>query len=110
MAEWLRITLMHRDILDVFLFQDRFHSNSAQRLKSKLQALRINDNDLEKKIRDLRKNSVYHAKAIQEVIDTQLDAEAAAQLNDAGGGKMVLDAVMNILNRYISMEKANENN
>ena len=104
------ITLMHRDILDVFLFQDRFHSDAAQRLKSKLQALRINDNDLEKKIRDLRKNSVYHAKAIQEVIDTQLDAEAAAQLNDVGGGKMVLDAVMNILDRYISLEKTNENN
>ncbi|MHB9068815.1 MAG: hypothetical protein ACYC54_00445 [Sedimentisphaerales bacterium] len=96
-----RITLMHRDILDVFLFHDRFSSDSAKRLKSKLQALRINNNNLAKKMRDFRKNSDYHAKAIQEVIDTQLDAEAAAQLNDAGGGRMVLDAVMNILNRYI---------
>jgi hypothetical protein len=105
-----RITLRHRDILDVFLFQDRFRSDSAQRLKSKLQALRMNDNDLEKKLCDLRKNSDYHAKAIQEVIDTQLDAEAVAQLNDTGGGRMVLNAVMNILNRYISPEKTNESN
>ena len=105
-----RITLRHRDILDVFLFQDRFRSDSAQRLKSKLQALRMNDNDLEKKLCDLRKNSDYHAKAIQEVIDTQLDAEAFAQLNDTGGGRMVLNAVMNILNRYISPEKTNESN
>lgn len=105
-----RITLRHRDILDVFLFQDRFRSDSAQRLKSKLQALRRNDNDLEKKLCDLRKNLDYHAKAIQEVIDTQLDAEAVAQLNDTGGGRMVLNAVMNILNRYISPEKTNESN
>jgi len=105
-----RITLRHRDILDVFLFQDSFRSDSAQRLKSKLQALMINDKDLEKRMFDLRKNSPYHAKAIQEVIDTQLDTEAAAQLNDAGGGRMVLNAVMNILNRYIGPEKTNESN
>lgn len=105
-----RITLRHRDILDVFLFQDRFRPDSAQRLKAKLQALRMKDNDLEEKMCDLRKNSDYHARTIQEVIDTQLDVEAAAQLNDAGGGRMVLNAVMNILNRYISMEKTNESN
>ena len=105
-----RKSLKHRDIVDVFLFQDSFRSDSAQRLKSKLQALQINDNNLEKRMLDLRKNLDYHAKAIQEVIDIQLDAEAAAQLNDTGGGKMVLNAVMTILNRYISPEKTNESN
>jgi len=103
-----RTTLKHRDIVDVFLFQDRFCSDSAQRLKSKLHALRMNDNDIEKKMRDFHEYSDYHAKATQEVIDTQLDSEAAAQLNDSGGGRMVLDTVMSILNRYISLEKTNE--
>jgi hypothetical protein len=68
----------------------------------------MNDSDIEEKMRNLLKNSDYHARTIQEVIDTQLDVEAAAQLNDTGGGRMVLNAVMNILNRYISMEKTNE--
>lgn len=103
-----RITLMHRDIVDVFLFHDRFRSDSAERLKSKLRALRMSDNDIEKKMRDLQEHSDYHAKAIQEVIDTQLDPEASAQLNDSGGGGMVFDTVMSILNRYISLEKTNE--
>lgn len=103
-----RITLRHRDIVDVFLFQDRFRSDSAQRLKSKLHALRMNDNDIEKRMRDLREYSDYHARATQEVIDTQLDPTAAAQLNDSGAGGMVLDTVMSILNRYISLEKTNE--
>ncbi len=103
-----RIALRHRDIIDVFLFQDRFRSDSAQRLKSKLHALKLHDNDIQKKMRDLQEHSDYHAQATQEVIDTQLDPEAAAQLNDSGGGGMVLDKVMSILNRYIGLEKANE--
>ncbi len=103
-----RITPRHRDMVDVFLFQDRFCPDSAQRLKSKLRALRMNDTDIEKKIRDLREHSDYHARAIQEVIDTQLDPEAVAQLNDCGGGKMILDTVTSILNRYIGFEKTNE--
>ncbi|MHC4773429.1 MAG: hypothetical protein ACYSOF_06425 [Planctomycetota bacterium] len=98
-----RITLRHRDIVDVFLFQDRFRSDSSQRLKSKLQTLRMKDNDIEKKMRDLQEYSDYHAKAIQEVIDTQLDLEAAAQLNDTGGARMILDTLMSILNRYIQL-------
>ena len=103
-----RIPLRHRDIVDVFLFQDRFRPDSAQRLKSKLHVLSMNDNDIEKRMRDLQEYSDYHAKAIQEVIDSQLDPEAATQLNDSGGGRMVLDTVINTLNRYIGLEKTDE--
>jgi len=103
-----RRTLMHRDIVDVFLFQDRFRSDSAQRLKSKVHELKMNESDIEKRMRDLQESSSYHAKATQEVVDTQLDPEAAAQLNDSGGGRMVLDRVIGILDRYVSLEKANE--
>ncbi|MFC1582803.1 hypothetical protein ACFL4W_04620 [Planctomycetota bacterium] len=100
-----RTNLRHRDIVDVFLFQDRFRSDSAQRLQLKLHASGMNDEDIEKKMRDLKERSDYHAKAIQEVIDAQLDFEAAAQLNDSGGGIMVLDTTMSVLNRYIGLEK-----
>jgi hypothetical protein len=103
-----RITLRHRDIVDLFLFQDRFRSDSVHRLKSKLHALKMNNNDIEIKIRDLQEHSEYHARAVQEVIDTQLEPEAAAQLNDSGGGGMVLDTVINILNQYINLEKTDE--
>ncbi|TFH16136.1 MAG: hypothetical protein E4H02_06345 [Lentisphaerales bacterium] len=103
-----RITVMHRDIVDVFLFESRFLPDSAQRLKSKLDALRINDVQMQERMRDLHERSDYHSRATQEVIDTQLDSGGAAQLNDSGGGKMVLDRVMRILNQYIGLEKANE--
>lgn len=103
-----RTTLRHRDIVDVFLFQDRFRSDSTQRLKSKLHTLGMTDKDIENKMRDVQEHSSYHTKATQEVIDTQLDSEAAAQLDDSGGGRMVLDTVMSILNRYIGLETENE--
>lgn len=105
-----RISLKHRDIVDVFLFHNHFLSDSNQRLKQKMQKLRINDNVIEKKMRDLQDYSDYHAKAIQEVIDSQLDLDAAAQLNDAGGGRKVLDTVMSILNSYFILEKTDESN
>jgi hypothetical protein len=105
-----RTSLRHRDIVDVFLFRDRFRSDSAERLKSKLHALRMNDNDIGKKMRDFQEYSDYHTKATQEVIDTQLDSEAAAQLNDSGGGRMILNTVMSILKQYISLDKTDESN
>ena len=101
----VRRILRHRDIVDVFLFQDRFSPDSGRRLRAKLQALGIDSDYIGKRTHDLRKHSEHHIKAIQEVIDTQLEPEAAAQLNDAGGGRAVLAAVVNILEQYIGAEK-----
>jgi hypothetical protein len=101
-------TLRHRDMIDVFLFQDRFCTDSAERLKFKLQKLSLNDNYIEKRMRYLQEHTDYHAKAIQEVIDSQLDPLAAAQLNDSGGGEIVLATVINTLNRLINLEKTDE--
>jgi len=103
-----RIPLRHRDIVDVFLYQDRFHPHSAERLKSKLHALRMNADDIGEKMRAFKNFPDYHARAIQEVIDTQLDLEEADQLNDSGGGRMVFHTVIRILNRYLGLEKADE--
>jgi hypothetical protein len=92
-----RRILEYRDILDVFLFQSQFVSNSGQRLKQKLEQLKINNTGIEKRIGDLQNNPAYHARAIQEVIESQLDINAAKQLNNAGGGTMVLDTFMRTL-------------
>ncbi len=100
--------LKHRDLVDLFLFQDHFPSDSAQRLKSKLHTSQIADDDIKKRMRDLQERSDYHARSIQEVIDTQLDATAAVQLSDSGGGEKVLDEAMQILDRYIDLETAND--
>ena len=103
-----RNPLRHRDIVDVFLFEDRFRPDSDKRLEAKLHASGMNDKYIAKRMRDLQKRSDYHAKATQEVINTQLDPVATEQLNESGGGSTVLDTVMRILNRYVSLEKDSE--
>ena len=39
---------------------------------------------------DLDRHAAYHTKAVQAVIDMQLDVEAARNIDAAGGGAMVL--------------------
>lgn len=99
-----RITLRHRDIVDVFLFQDQLTPDSSKRLRSKLDALALNNARIEERLRDMRQNCAYHLRAIQEIIESQLDRQAAVQINSSGGGRIVLDAVLKILDRHLATE------
>ena len=105
-----RTTLGHRDIVDVFLFQDRFVSDSDKRLAEKMRALSIMPANIEERMLNLHERRDYHARAIQEVIDTQLETDAAGQLDDAGGGGMILERTLSLLRRYIKMESSDEGN
>jgi predicted nucleotidyltransferase component of viral defense system len=105
-AVFNRRALEYRDILDVFLFQSQFALDSGQRLKQKLKHLGINNKVIENKIHNLKNHPAYHARAIQQVIESQLDSNAAKQLNHAGGGTMVLDTFMSTLK---SLFQAGEN-
>ncbi|MFC1461165.1 hypothetical protein ACFLQR_01430 [Verrucomicrobiota bacterium] len=96
-----RSTLRHRDIVDIFLFQDRFLPDSRGRLAAKLRESGIISASVEKRLADIRTHKDYHGKAIQAVIDAQFDPNAAAQINDAGGGRIVLDAAMKTLEQYV---------
>ena len=96
-----RVFLRHRDIVDVFLFHNHLAPDSPERLAVKLRALGITQARVDERILDLHKHVVYHAKTIQAVMDTRLDTEAAAQLNDAGGGAMVLAAALRTLDHCV---------
>lgn len=92
-----RMYLRHRDLVDVFLFRDQVLPDSDRRLAAKLKALDIPASSVDKQMDDLRNNKAYHARAIQEVVDTQLDLAAADQIRDAGGGKMMMEDVLKVL-------------
>jgi hypothetical protein len=92
-----RIILKHRDMVDVFLFRDSLLENSSQRIKAKLKRMDICEQQISRRITDLREHSEYHTRAIQNIIDTQLDAVAVNQINDAGGGSLILQTVLDIL-------------
>ena len=92
-----RVFLADRDILDIFLFQDSFVSDSAERLRKKLATLHISPASVADQYARLLSNRVVHVRAIDEIIKDQVEAAVAANLNASGGGAMILDAVVALL-------------
>jgi hypothetical protein len=97
-----RIYLAHRDLIDLFLFGDRFLSDSPERLKTKMKQLHIERASIERRLNDLRQAADYHARAVQEVIGEQLDAAVAANLAAAGGGETVFGRVLTLLENNLA--------
>lgn len=98
-AVFNRNTMAHRDLVDVFLFGNKLVPASPARMAKKLGALGITPAVVKEKMDDLDRHAIYHAKAVQTIIDTQLDPEAAKNINAAGGGAVVLNnAVATIRN------------
>jgi hypothetical protein len=48
-------------------------------------------------LRDLDQNAAYHARAVQEIIDTQVDPVVAAQIKTGGGGKAVFARALELI-------------
>lgn len=94
-----RVFLQHRDLVDIFLHGDSLLPDSSRRLKRKLAKLRLTPETIAARLKDLQENRKYHATAIQKVIDEQMDATVAQQLNAAGGGRAMLEAALELLKR-----------
>jgi hypothetical protein len=102
-----RIHLAHRDLIDLFLFGNRLLSDSPQRLQEKLQRVHSDDNAIRKRLIDLGENADYHSRALQQIIDNQLDPAVAANLNLGGGGSAVLQRAVDLLRS--NLPSAHEN-
>jgi hypothetical protein len=48
---------------------------------------------------DLQEHGEYHATAIQQVIDQQVETTVARQMKAGGGGRAVLDSALALLRR-----------
>jgi hypothetical protein len=94
-----RIFLQHRDLVDLFLYGDKLRPDSPARLKEKLAKLPLHPESVAARLKDLRENPDYHATAIQKIIDEQMDETVAQQMNAGGGGRTVLESVLNLLIR-----------
>ena len=94
-----RLFLQHRDLLDVFLYGDTLQSDSPARIKQKLAKLKLPRQSVARRMKDLQDHQQYHARAIQKVIDEQVETTLAQQMNAGGGGRTVLDSVMSALMR-----------
>lgn len=89
-----RIFVQQRDIVDIFLFQDQARADSPGRLRAKLALLGVAPEVAAEKLVALMANRAHHARAIDVIIEDQIDGATAANLKTAGGGGMIFDAVV----------------
>lgn len=81
-----RVFVEHRDFVDIFLYGDHLTRKSPERLREKLRRIPLDAAPVLERLQDLRQNMDFHSRAVQAVIDTQLDPVTAGKVNDAGGG------------------------
>jgi hypothetical protein len=94
-----RAFLQHRDLVDIFLYADKVRPDSPARLKRKLARLHLSARSVAARLLDLQEHGEYHATAIQQVIDQQVETTVARQMKAGGGGRAVLDSALAILRR-----------
>lgn len=98
-----RRVIEHRDFCDLFLFANHLVPNAPQRLEVKFAQLGIGPDRIAHRLRHFREGRDYHAGAIEDVLADQLDSSAAAGIVAAGGGKLVLDTVLEILSSTLRL-------
>jgi len=100
-----RLFLEARDILDLFLFQDTFVADSAKRLRTKFDKMKISAASVADRYERLLRNRAVHVRALNEIISNQVDAAVAANLKTAGGGALILDTVVTLLADKLGIPK-----
>jgi hypothetical protein len=97
----LRTTLQHRDLVDLFLFQNALRADAGQRLHTKLEQAGATRADARALVERLRRHADFHVRSVERILDEQIDADMAANLRYAGGGRMMVDEVIRLLTRLV---------
>lgn len=101
--------LQHRDFVDLFLFSSHLRSDAAERLREKFTALAINRETLLHQLRDFAQHTDYHIRSIASVITDQLDPSATANIEAAGGAKLVFETVCQLLLTKLKLGEERDN-
>ncbi|MBN1672619.1 MAG: hypothetical protein JXR37_16375 [Kiritimatiellae bacterium] len=97
----VRTFVQHRDLVDLFLFSNSLLPDVGKRLGHKLEVLGVSLQTVADRRRSLEQNRTRHARAIEQVVNEQVDADVAANIRAAGGGATILDAVLEVLERVL---------
>jgi predicted nucleotidyltransferase component of viral defense system len=94
-----------RDILDVFLFQDRLPPDAAGRLWQKFGELPLSPTDVRERLNRLLAASSVHVREIERILDAQVAPVVAANLRVAGGAAMIWDRVVELLKDKLTIQE-----
>jgi hypothetical protein len=100
-----RSFLQVRDVLDVFLFQDALRPDSPVRLLQKLSKHSIQPAKAIECLDSLVKQRTVHVRAIERLLNEQVEPTVTANLRAAGGGAMIWDSVMSLLDDVLAKAK-----
>jgi hypothetical protein len=78
-----------------------------QALATKFRKLKINPASVASQVTQMRHNRARHAKALDRIIEEQVDSSSAANLKSAGGGAMIVDRVMELLAERLRLKGGN---
>ena len=95
-----RLFIQHRDLVDLFLYADKLRPDSRIRLEKKIKKLGLSRESITRRLRDLEENQDYHSGSIQKVLIEQMDSVVAQQMDAGGGGKAVLSATLELLQKH----------
>jgi hypothetical protein len=96
----LRSSIKQRDLLDLFLFKSSLAPDSAVRLQQKMHVLGIMPEAIGRLLGSLKKNRPVHIKALDSILDSQVDDGARKAIRLTGGPGPIFDIVFDILNNY----------
>ena len=95
--------LQHRDFVDLFLFSNHLVHDAAERVKTKLAMLVLDQETVAARLDDFSAHPDYHIRSISAVIEGQLDPAATANIQAAGGAKMVFEVVQQLLQTRLKL-------
>ena len=94
-----------RDVLDVFLFQDALRPDAPARLSQKLRNLALPPADAIAALDRFQTNRAVHVRELERLLGEQVAPAVAANLDVAGGARMIWDSAMRLLRDNLTNAK-----
>lgn len=101
-----RVHVEARDLVDIFLFQNRFGPAAPDRITKKLAKLPLNSTNISNRLRMLTDGKKQYVRAIGEIIETQFTTEVAERIIEGGGAETVFDRNIQIIQENVGVEPA----
>lgn len=92
-----------RDIVDIFLFESLLAKDSPARIAEKLKRMSLDAATVSRRMHELINQRDTHIKAIQRIIDEQLERVQAETIAAGGGAAIVFDRTLKVLTEKLKL-------
>jgi len=101
-----RVYVEARDLVDIFLFQNRFGPDAPERITKKLAKLPLKPVNVSNRVRMLIDGKKQYVRAIAEIIKTQFTTETANRIMEGGGAEAVFNASIRVIQDKVGVKPA----